>query len=80
MNPFGEPNIAAILIALAVVVVVFLIVREVLCWYWKVNQAVALLTEIRDLLARRSNSPMPSSARSASSDHLLPSEPREPTL
>lgn len=80
MNTFGELNLAAILTVLAVVIVVFLIVREILCWYWKVNQAVALLTEIRDLLASRSNAPMASSARAAASDHRLSNEPREPTL
>lgn len=77
---FGEPNLVAILTVLAVVVVVFLIVREVFCWYWKINQTVALLTEIRDLLASRGDGPRSSSARAASPDHRLPSEPREPTL
>ncbi len=80
MNTFGELNLAAILTVLAVVIVVFLIVREILCWYWKVNQAVALLTEIRDLLASRSNAPMSSSARATASEHRLLNEPREPTL
>jgi hypothetical protein len=80
LNTFGELNVATILIALAVVLVVFLIVREVLCWYWKVNQAIALLTEIRDLLASRSNALMSSSASATSSGHRLSSGPREPTL
>ena len=35
-------------IGLVVAVVVLLIVREILCWYWKINQLIALLTEIRD--------------------------------
>jgi hypothetical protein len=34
---------------------VFLICREIVCWYWKVNQTVALLTEIRDHLANASS-------------------------
>lgn len=80
MNTFGELNLAAILTVLAVVVIVFLVVREILCWYWKVNQAVALLTEIRDLLASRTHVPMSSSARAAASDHRLSNGPREPTL
>lgn len=80
MNTFGELNLAAILTVLAIVIVVFLIVREILCWYWKVNQALALLTEIRDLLASRSNAPMSISARATASEHRLSNEPREPTL
>lgn len=28
----------------------FFVFREILCWYWKINEAVSLLKEIRDLL------------------------------
>ena len=45
------------LIVIAVWVVLFLVFREVFCWYWKINQLVALQrdslqaqVEIRDLL------------------------------
>lgn len=31
---------------------VYVLLRGFNCWYWKVNQRLALLTEIRDLLAR----------------------------
>jgi hypothetical protein len=37
-------------IVLVVLVVVFLVLREIVCWYWKINLNVALLTEIRDVL------------------------------
>ncbi len=40
-----------LLIVLVVVLGLFLIFREIVCWYWKVNQAIALLTEIRNHLA-----------------------------
>jgi hypothetical protein len=30
--------------------VLFLVFREVVCWYWKINVRIELLTEIRDLL------------------------------
>ena len=43
-------NILTILILLAVVAVVFLLGREFVCWYWKVNERKELLIEIRDLL------------------------------
>lgn len=29
-------------------VIIVLVLREVFCWYWKINTAVGLLTEIRD--------------------------------
>lgn len=48
---FGGNITSGLLIALVVLVVIFLICRELFCWYWKINQRVALLTEIRDLLA-----------------------------
>jgi len=31
-------------------IVLFFVFREVLCWYWKINEAVSVLKEIRDLL------------------------------
>jgi hypothetical protein len=43
--------LTTVLIAIVVIVVIFLICREIVCWYWKINQQIALLTEIRDLLA-----------------------------
>lgn len=43
-------------------ILIFFIFREVVCWYWKMNETVSLLTEIRDLLkssvAEESNKPM----------------------
>ncbi len=41
------------LIFLAILIVLFLVFRELVCWYWKINQNIALLTEIRDLLRER---------------------------
>ena len=39
-----------IAIYLLIVIIIFLVCREIVCWYWKINQNLALLTEIRDLL------------------------------
>jgi len=39
-------------ITLAVVVAVFFICRAVVLWYWRVNHAINLLTEINDKLGR----------------------------
>jgi hypothetical protein len=41
---------------LAIIIVVFIALREGVCWYWKINERVALLEEIRSLLAKNSNS------------------------
>ena len=40
----------SLILGLAVFLVIFIICRELVCWYWKINKSVALLTEIRDLL------------------------------
>ncbi len=50
MNGYGGNIASGLLVALVVLVVFFLICRELFCWYWKINQNIALLTEIRDLL------------------------------
>ena len=39
------------LIALLIALIFFLICRELVCWYFKINKRVALLSEIRNLLA-----------------------------
>lgn len=31
-------------------IVAFFVFREVVCWYWKINETIYLLEEIRDLL------------------------------
>ncbi len=49
----GEVVVSA-LIVLVIIAVVFLILREVMCWYWKINIRVELLTEIRNLLKNNS--------------------------
>lgn len=51
MNSYGGSVTSTLLITLVVLVVIFLVLREFFCWYWKINQSIALLTEIRDLLA-----------------------------
>jgi len=37
-------------ILLVVCVVIFAVFREVICWYWKLNEIVVLLTDIKVLL------------------------------
>jgi hypothetical protein len=40
----------SLIIAALVLLLVFLVARGFICWYCKINQSIALLTEIRDLL------------------------------
>ncbi len=42
----NNPLVAAV-IALAIVVVILLVFREVVCWYWKINRMAELLGELR---------------------------------
>lgn len=39
-----------LIVILVVWLVVLLICREIVCWYWKMNETVKVLKEIRDLL------------------------------
>jgi hypothetical protein len=41
---------AAVIVSIAIIVVVFLVLREVWCWYWKINRMVALLESIDESL------------------------------
>lgn len=38
------------LISFVVILIIFLLCRELNCWYWKINEKLSLLEEIRDLL------------------------------
>jgi hypothetical protein len=49
MNYFG--GIGMLLVALLIMVVVFLLAREGVCWYWKINEQIALFRETNALLA-----------------------------
>ncbi len=44
-------NISAIVfVCIAVGIVVWLLAREVICWYWKINYTIASLENIESLL------------------------------
>lgn len=49
----GSDVFGNLLLGLSVLFVLFIIFREILCWYWKVNEVVGLLKEIRDKLDRQ---------------------------
>jgi hypothetical protein len=42
-----------LIVALGVMLLFFLLGRELICWYFKVNQIVALLEDIRDSLKNK---------------------------
>ena len=41
-------SLMGVLLAIGVALLIFLICREIVCWYFKLNAIVELLTEIRD--------------------------------
>ncbi len=45
-----EETIIPLISFLFILIIVFLILREVVCWYWKINESLSVLKEIRDLL------------------------------
>jgi len=47
------------LVTVIISILLFLLLREFFCWYWKINQSVALLQEIRDLLTAPARSKEP---------------------
>jgi C-terminal processing protease CtpA/Prc len=55
VDNFAGNMMGGLLVFAVVIIVIFLVCREIVCWYWKINQNVALLTEIRDLLAMKEN-------------------------
>jgi hypothetical protein len=45
-----EEIIGGIVIGLVILIVVFLLCREIVCWYWKINISVKLMEEQNQLL------------------------------
>ena len=53
MNVSANNPLVDAIIALVIVVVIFLVFREVVCWYWKINRMVELLDSIDATLRNR---------------------------
>ncbi|MDD5034034.1 MAG: hypothetical protein PHE55_04685 [Methylococcaceae bacterium] len=49
-------EIGVVLIAVLAVIVVFLLIREIVCWYWKINRIVLLLESIEQKLGGKTSS------------------------
>jgi len=43
------------IVTMLVILVIFLVCRELMCWYWKQNEQVRLLKDIKLLLERQIN-------------------------
>lgn len=50
MDGTGLPELFMFLF---IMLIIFLICRELVCWYWKQNEQVALLKDIRNLLRKQ---------------------------
>jgi len=48
MSPESADSFFLLFIVLPIFVLLFVVLRELWCWYWKINQGLELLTEIRD--------------------------------
>ncbi|MCL2832397.1 MAG: hypothetical protein FWD78_04430 [Treponema sp.] len=47
-----------IIIGVVLVIIVFLVLREFFCWYWKLNKITTLLEEQNKLLSNFLNNPI----------------------
>jgi hypothetical protein len=54
-----------------VAVAIILLIRELVCWYWKINEGIVLLTEIRDLLKQERTEPQPLESGKISRKELI---------
>lgn len=48
-------GILSILLALIIIVCIFLLCREIVCWYWKINKTISNQEEIIRLLRKIAN-------------------------
>ena len=46
-------TLIGLILGLSVIVVLFIFLRDFICWYFKINERVELLQEIRDLLKQK---------------------------
>ncbi len=52
-------GIVEVLISLVISIIIFLVCREIFCWYWKINQRVELLKAIKSLLEQQAKADSP---------------------
>jgi hypothetical protein len=49
---FMSEALISSLIVLVIAIVIFLICREIVCWYWKINQMVILFTSMETKISK----------------------------
>ena len=49
---YNMGNVIPALLIIAIMILLFLLLREVVMWYWKINERIKLLKETNDLLAK----------------------------
>ncbi len=54
-----DEAIGGVIVAILIVPVIFLICREIVCWYWKINRIVGLLESIESKLGGEEGSSAP---------------------
>jgi hypothetical protein len=64
---------------LAGIIIVFLICREIVCWYWKINKLVELMEEQNDLLSSLSTKITSSSSSDVGNSNST-NPPRKPDI
>jgi hypothetical protein len=47
-------DFVTLITVLVIALIIFLVCRELVCWYFKINKTVELLEEIRDSLKNKS--------------------------
>ena len=47
-----EKMIVPLVVCLIILIVLFLVLREVACWYWKINERIALQNDTNNLLKK----------------------------
>jgi len=62
--------------SLLVTILIFLMFREILCWYWKINEGLGLLRAIRDELETLNRAPTRTAAAPAPGDTPEPNKTR----
>lgn len=49
-------DLSSVIFGIVIAIFIFLICREIVCWYFKLNKINDTLVEIRDLLERKTES------------------------
>lgn len=60
-----EQKLLVVLVALVILTLLFILGRELVCWYWKINESLGVLKEIRDLLVLQQKKPTRQSSQAA---------------